>query len=303
MLSDHDVARLARDEGLGDYAEDLVSRLRAGWRLDAAGVGPARVGGEPDLAPDEVWPLNERGVPMVFLAQVDCSSLPPIEPPWDRASADWAHGGGLLRLFADFMDNPFEGEAAIAVSCDPAGPLARRPAPGVPDPWPPGGPEDDLEAGERFHVLPETTVACVPFLTVPETHPSLHAEFDQFDEQADRYEQFRYRLRVDGARIDESSELEPWSVSHLLGEAQSIQHDVRLAGAGTYGYEEFARHSGVAYDETLADTGAWQVLLALHMDETLRLEILDGGAMHVLAPSVDLAEGRFDRLVADIDSG
>lgn len=167
---------------------------------------------------------------------------------------------------------------------------------------PPGGPADYLGEGERFHVLPESTVACVPFLTAPEIHPPLHAEFHQFDEEASRYDQFKYRLRVDGARIDGSSELDPWSVSHLLGEAQSIQGDVRLAGAGTYGDEELPRQSGIAYDQTLAEAGAWQVLLALHTDETLRLEILDGGAMHVLAPSADLAEGRLDRLVADIDS-
>ncbi len=59
---------------------------------------------------------------------------------------------------------------------------------------------------------------------------------------------------------------------------------------------------GVAYDRAVADRSAWQVLLALHVGETLGLEIHDGGAFHVLAPSADLAAGRLDRLVADVGS-
>lgn len=301
MLSPRDVAELARQEGLGEFAEDLVGRVRAGWRLDAVGGGPARIGGAPDLAAGEAWPLNHRGVPMVFLAQIDCASLPLIDPSWG-ATCTWEHGGRLIRLFADLMDNPFEPGLAVALTCDPSASVTPALAPPIPSPWPPGGQWDDLKAAERFHVLPETTVACVPFLTAPETHPSLHAEFHQFDEQADRYLQWSYRLRVDGAHFgDEASDLEPWAVSHLLGEAQSIQGDVRLTGTSIYS-DEMASVYGVTHDPALTDPNAWRVLLALHNDETLGLRILDGGAIHVIAPSTDLAAGHLSRLVGDIDS-
>ncbi len=56
---------------------------------------------------------------MVFLAQIDCASLPVIDPFW-AATCTWEHHGGLIRLFADLMDNPFEPGLAVALTCDPA---------------------------------------------------------------------------------------------------------------------------------------------------------------------------------------
>jgi hypothetical protein len=39
------------------------------------------------------------------------------------------------------------------------------------------------------------------------------------------------------------------------------------------------------------------------MDDRLSLEIHDGGAIQVLAPVADLAEGRLERLVYGVSSG
>ena len=59
----------------------------------------------------------------------------------------------------------------------------------------------------------------------------------------------------------------------------------------------------VTPDEALADSAGWRVLLSLHMDERIDLDIHDGGAFTVLAPVADLAAGRYARLVCSVDSG
>lgn len=88
---------------------------------------------------------------------------------------------------------------------------------------------------------------------------------------------------------------------HLLGEACSIQDDVR--GYGVMFAEEPSWGADFAPDPALADEDAWRVLLALHFDERIDLHIHDGGAIHVLAPVADLAAGRYDRTVCSVASG
>lgn len=187
------------------------------------------------------------------------------------------------------MDNPVEPGSATALTCPPDAPLTRALAPPVPDPWPSGGPWDDWEADERFHVLPGTTARCTPFLTAPETHPVLRGEIHQFDEQADRYERWISRLRVDGST---TYSRDPYTVGHVLGHARSIQDDVREAAT-----LEYPDHP------TFGDEDAWEVLLAIHMDDEFGIDIHDGGAFHLLVPSSDLASGALDRLICDISSG
>lgn len=303
MLSREEVVDLARQEGLGEVADDLVARVRPAWRLEPGDTGdPSRaattkVGGHPDLGPGETWPVNRRGVPMTFLAQVDCSGLPAFDPPW-LDPRPWRHGDLLLRLFADLFDNPIEPGIAIGLACEPTGPLARTEPP-LSRP-PPGGPWDDLSLEERFRTLPEAPLRAVPFLTAPEGPPPALGDLEEAE---DGYLQWTYRLRIDGEDMDDELERQPWEVHHLLGEPCSIQEDVRGIGGMFYGDAWFAEVMGLEPDPNLVGEDAWRVLLALHDDERLGLEIHDAGAFHVLAPVEDLASGRLDRLVCSVDSG
>jgi hypothetical protein len=112
-MTRREVLQPVEAEGLGAYAEDLVARVRPGWRLDldpgesGSRPGTSKIGGAPDLADGELWPRNARGIPMTFLAQIDGSSLPQLNPAWPDPHP-WAHGGELIRVFADLLDNPVE---------------------------------------------------------------------------------------------------------------------------------------------------------------------------------------------------
>jgi len=306
MLTAADVARVAEEEGLGAHAEELLGCVRAGWRIVPAGDGPAsgrsRVGGSPDLTADEQWPRNGRGIPLAFVAQIDCGALPPIDPRWAGTVASWRHEGQLVRLFTDAADN-WEFGAARALTCASSAELTRTSAPALPEPFPPGGPNEGLEDQERarYYVLPETAIRLEPFLTAPETHPRLAPEQFMQDETADRYLQWTYRLRVDGRRNDGSQLLDPWAVSHLLGEATSVQEDVRGIGC-MVNREEGWGSELPGPDPALVDEDAWQVMLGLHTGLALGLEIHDGGSIHLLAPVADLAVGRLDRLLYVFDS-
>ncbi|WP_372517987.1 DUF1963 domain-containing protein [Solirubrobacter ginsenosidimutans] len=52
------------------------------------------------VAPDELWPHNHSGIPMTFLAQVNCDELPEWAEEW-TASALRPPAGLLLRAFAN----------------------------------------------------------------------------------------------------------------------------------------------------------------------------------------------------------
>jgi hypothetical protein len=319
VLTRDEVIRLAEEEGLGAHANDLIARVRPGWRLDldfrsgAEQSAASKIGGHPDLAEDESWPHNRRGVPMVFLAQIDASKLPELDPAWPDPHP-WAHRGQLIRVFADLLDNPAEPGPAVVLACDPAVPLIRTEAPPVPDPWPPGGGWDDLDVEDRFRVLPEAVVRPRTFLSAPETHPMLKPEQWDFSEQADRYESFAARLRVNGGETHPGLDLlergdfgpsppSAYELHHLLGEACSIQDDVRSTGVMLVDDPYWSSLTGMPPDPALSNEDAWRVLLALHYDERIGLHIHDGGAFHVLAPVTDLAEGRYERVVCLVYSG
>lgn len=301
MLSCTDVAQIAREEGLEAFAEALGACARPGWQLLPGGEdrpGVSKVGGDPDLGEGESWPLNHRGVPMAFLAQIDASCLPPFDPPWELATP-WKHDGRLFRFFADLLDNPIESGPALALVTDPAGPLTRTPAPPVPDPYPLGGRCDHQEPRDALYRLPETVVRLHPFLSAPETHPTLRRTLFDDDLDAERYDEWAGRVRLDG---NPDFPPFPFEVQHLLGEPTSVQDDVRLTGVTFNSDGYWAAVAGRPADPAMTTEDAWAVLLGLHDDDAFGLQIHDGGAVQILAPVDDLAAGRLDRLLCSIDS-
>jgi hypothetical protein len=308
MLTPEDVRRVALEEGLADFADSLVDHVRPGWRLDVRRddarprAGAAKIGGEPDLAVGEMWPINRRGVAMTFLAQVNCDELPALDPDW-RALTRRPSGEILLRVFADLVDNPHEPGPASVLTTSTAETLVRTPAPAIPEPWPAGGQCDGLGPSERVRVLPEIAVQPVAFLTAPETHPILSPD-GGLTGRADRYYAWANRLRLDGVDYNAESATEPfpWEIHHFLGEASSVQCDVRETGVWFFEDAATAEWLGAEGSELLADVEAWQTLLALHDDARSGLHILDGGAYTVLIPSIDLRVGRYDRTVCSVAS-
>jgi hypothetical protein len=163
------VREFAIAEGLGDHVAQIVEAVRPGWVLepDIAGKvsvpGVSKIGGEPDLAERESWPVNASGTALTFLAQIDCSSLPELPGLWPDPDP-WRHRGTLLRLFADLVEMPCELCAAVAMTTDPSARVGRVGRP----PRARGQPGENQDAR-----LPECVVVAQPFLSVPEVLPGL----------------------------------------------------------------------------------------------------------------------------------
>jgi hypothetical protein len=290
MLSKLELARLARDCGLSQWADGLVSTVSVGWELAATDARPpspgtSKIGGLPDLAPGEDWPLNARGIPMTLMAQLDLSALAPPPEGWALEEASWSPPRGLMRIFADLVDSPVDVCRASVLLCPPASPLKAAPLPALPDPWPLGGPCDEVEPEERYRRFAEIAVIFRPFLSGPEIFHGIRSEvWDTSPGPAQDYQRWLDRLRTD----DDGRE-----VTHaLLGTHRSLQADVREWAA--LNFEEFFAAEA---DEDLTSADAWRPLLSLFDDDALDLRIADGGSFIVLAPAQDLAEGRFDRLL------
>ncbi|MDA0178729.1 DUF1963 domain-containing protein [Solirubrobacter phytolaccae] len=116
------VERLIADCGLEAHRERILASIRPGYRLEEADDGPHRMGGLPDLAPGETWPLDEEGEPYTFVAQIDCSALPPL--PTGFGAPAWDHGGALLRIFAA-VEGAVEEFPAVVLACPADAPLTR----------------------------------------------------------------------------------------------------------------------------------------------------------------------------------
>jgi hypothetical protein len=295
MLSKAEVAELARDCGLGQWADDLVSIVSLGWALTASGApsaasGSSKIGGLPDLAPGEEWPFNRRGIPMTLMAQIDLSCLERPTQDWTLDDASWSPPRGLMRVFADLVDRPNDLSRAVVLLSPPGLPLRAATLPDLPDPWPEGGPSDWLAHEDRYRSFPEIPVRLSPFLSAPEIHAGIRSRvWDTSPGAPHAYQCWFDRLRVgdDGA-----------DVSHaLLGHVRSPHDDVR--GAASLNFEDFMT---VDDSEDLSVEAAWRPLLSLFDDDAHGMNIADGGLLVVLAPASDLRVGRFDRLICDPES-
>jgi hypothetical protein len=308
VLSEDDVRRIAREEGLDEFADSLVGTVRPGWRLDlrdeiAAPPGRSKIGGDPDLAPGEPWPLNHRGIPMTFVAQLNCGELSELDDPW-RARALRLRPDLLLRVFCDLIDNPFEPGLARVLATSQPGELIRSPAASIPEPWPEGGPWDHLDIEERVRALPQASVLPTAFLTAPQTHPILSPDDGTSRPKASGYFAWANRLRIDGRdyNVEDDVDPMPWDVHHFLGEPSSVQGGVRYDAAMTFEDPDRCASLGFQPDPQLADVMAWDCLLSLHDDHRFALDILDAGAYTVLIPGADLRAGTFSRAIAAIES-
>jgi hypothetical protein len=265
MLDVAAVREFAIAEGLGDHVAQIIEAVRPGWVLepDIAGEvsvpGVSKIGGDPDLAEREWWPVNASGTALTFLAQINCSSLPELPGLWPDPDP-WRHRGTLLRVFAD-LEMPGEPCAAVAMTTDPSARVGRvgRPPPAR------GQPGENQDAR-----LPESVVVAQPFLSVPEVLPGLRAEVWDTTELADRYARFGERFRRSFIRAEDY----PYRGSqphHLLGESFSIQDDVRLTPAMVAEDEDAARTWGIAPDPDRECRVAFGLSIGTPATQTLSL--------------------------------
>jgi hypothetical protein len=292
VLSPHEVREIALRHLPEERVDEALRAVRPGWRARLEESGPLLIGGAAPLAEGERWPVNERGIPLTFLAAIDCAWLPGFDDSWPDPTG-WRHDGALLRIFADLVDRPQDpGPATVLVAADGTEVFAVDPPP-LPDPWPPAGDErDDPAPHQRVRALPAHRAIAEPFLTAQElAFGPLHV-LDP-DPNVDGYRHFSFDLRLDGEERDwDDPRIRPFAVTHVAGEPCSVEEDVRTSAC------ELLEDGGELQDED-----EWRVLLAIHDGFGGDVEIHDGGAYHVLVPVEDLAVGRYDRAVCDVATG
>ena len=152
LLGRAEVLRLIARHDLSEHRERVLAAIRPGYWLVPGNAARTRIGGLPDLAPGEAWPHGDDGTPYTFVAQIDCSALPPMVSAF--AGPAWGHGGALVRIFAALDGRVPEPGPAIALACAADAPVARAELP----PWP----DLDDDSLRRLHELP---VRLVPFLS------------------------------------------------------------------------------------------------------------------------------------------
>jgi hypothetical protein len=174
---------------------------------------------------------------------------------------------------------------AAVLLCPADAPLRAAALPPVPDPWPAGSPNEWFHREERQQILPEIAVELSSFLSAPEIHPETpSAAWDMSPETSQGYKRWLDQLRV-GERGDEVT-------FALAGHPLSIQNDIRGATSSCFG-DSFAADP----DEDLSSDDAWRPPLTLFGEDAYGVHISDIGAFYVLAPTQDLLDDRYDRLI------
>lgn len=279
-------ARLATFADQSGIARSVLEGLlRPAWSFSeergAVQTGDSHMYGSPHVPRTFVWPRDDKGRPLSFLAQLDCARYPLAGFP-DR---------GSLVLFIDGQKHPercslhwFDASAKLEPMAPPPSKAKRK------------SPRARLLHGELVQSLPRVDDLV---WQVEHVMPEAHAE----------------------AWRDLCSELDDSAVGALVygGYPQPWQDDPRLSAAadplrgemerriatlvkaGTPGFEAMERAATelgpaleAARPKRLEEARTWTVALQLASDES---------AWFVLVPTADLAARRFDRarLVVDFD--
>ena len=271
MLGREQIVVLAQGHGLGRGDAERVAdgalpavALRFAEPSGRGVLGATRLGGVPDMAEDEMWPLERDGTPLMFVMQLAARGLDVAERSVG-ARQRWRHRDELVRFFAPIGFEIFgpEGEWVSSVALDRE--IAPRQTPA-------GG-----------HVLPERSVETRPISSLRDVHPSV----ERFEDQ--------YRL---GDELDEWSflqdEVREGARHQLLGWPRLGQHDPFETLALEANEAAAANAPRQAIDP---DPSSWRLLLALHWDYENGIEIGDDGSAYYLIPARDLANGNYDRVL------
>jgi uncharacterized protein YwqG len=262
--------------GLKRVVKDIDFLARASIRLcgtpvdeSALASGTSRLGGAPDLAPGTKWP-TWKGLPHSFIAQIRLSDV--------RASDvdGLLPAAGMLWFFYDarqdtYGDDPADrgGWRVIYAADEDPGTLQHAPAP-------PG-----LPLASRFHTASldfesEMTFSLNPEVDIP--------NFDWTDAEQQAYETLLSTLSPPEDRASPHH--------HLLGNAASIQDDMRLQC-------QLIAHGITGMDDPRADELArgaldWLMLLQVDTDEQIGMRWASTGMLYYWIKRPDLQAQRFE---------
>ena len=198
LLTREEVVALIGEHDLDEHRDAILAAVRPGYRLQPDPDGPHRIGGPPDLAPGEQWPVDVDGVPFTFVGQFDCSQLPPLTGEFPPPA--WAHGGQLVRLFSALDSDEGAPCPAIALQCPSDAPLTQN------------------EDGPFLH---EVRVQATPFLTAQQSWHVLG------DGDHDDYDAFSAVLEASGR----DPQPDAWMIPQLLGHATNEQGEDTILSA------------------------------------------------------------------------
>ncbi len=230
-------------------------------------VGFSKLGGDPELPPDLVWPA-EDGRPRTFVAQIDLASAQDFDPP------KWLPATGRLYAFVDETRYGFADLVRILGTDLPAGP----PVP------PPTGARNRQDRGlaasfpeRRITFENRTSVPSLDWLGVDLTEADLSDE--ELDELAD-------------APLDDE-------IQHRIGGYPSEIQDERMA----ISCELIRRGLPPAYEGTEITPAIeraskqWRMLLQIDSDPALKMNWGDAGRLYVFIREKDALAGDFSRTV------
>ncbi len=269
LLTRAEVERLIDRHALAAHRDKVLAAIRPGYWLLPGDAPRTRIGGLPDLAAGERWPHGDDGIPYTFVAQIDCSVLPPMVSEF--ALPEWGHGDALVRIFAALDARVPEPGPAVALACPADAPVARAELPPRPDPLPVHAWEPDDDSLRGLHELP---VRLVPFLSA---RVAWYADIPA--EASESYDEFARRLAAGGDDPRDGQ----WQIPHLLGHGETLQGE-DPASTGEFMHPDLPR-------------GEWCTLI--NIPDHQGMSFGDGGGLAIVIPIADLAAGRYDRLVTD----
>jgi uncharacterized protein YwqG len=262
-----------RSSALAHHAETLERLLKPAIRIfhapseSPAPLGASKLGGDPDLPPDFVWP-DWNGTPMAFLAQFRLDELAPYDlenllPPT-----------GMLYFFYEAEEQPWggyiedEGGWRVFHHTGQISDLVRTPPP------------DNIPEYSRFREVPVRFEQRYMLPFDDEELESLAPELGELSEvESDAYRELVDRL----AKLEEDTPRH-W----LLGYHYNIQSAANAEAMQTL--------FGLSGEQAVERAQELVLLLQLDSDLTAEMEWGDVGTLYFWIHQDDLAARRFDKV-------
>jgi uncharacterized protein YwqG len=249
-------------------------RLIAAPTTDTAiPVGASRLGGLPDLPPEQEWPATPDGAPMSFVGQIRLQDTRTLD-----AGAEALPAAGLLSFFYDASQQTYgsdprdrSGFRALYFDATTQARLDRASS------WP-----EALPAAARFAPC---AVTLAPELTYAQ---DLQAELP--DRTVTPQEQERYEAAL--ARLAPTPSTTPRH--RLLGHPDTIQDDMRLQCQLAANGVADPANEPQRVAALMAGANDWRLLLQVDSDAHVGMRWGSAGMLYFWIRGQDLASARFD---------
>lgn len=269
---------LARAAGFGSQAEAVVRAANDSLRLvptpteeHRLALGASRLGGTPDLAAGQVWPVW-KGTPQAFVAQIALADLT------GSSVAGRLPAEGWLSFFYHPSQETWgfdpKDRGSFEVLYTPPGPLERRSAPA------------DLDQGGEFDLC---RLELQPDLSLPAVDSLPFAATGLARLPEDPFENLMEKLWGEHGWGERSK---------LFGYPDQIQGEMQvecaLASGGVYCGDATAAQDP-RYPELSATAAEWQLLLQVASHDEASMMWGDVGNIYFWLRDQDLAARAFDR--------